>query len=261
MLVNKKDKMKIIYTLKHIVIALCFIFAFSPLALGIDKPVAIDSRIKTLIYSENEVFRVVVNYGYQTSIEFANDEEIQTISVGNNFAWQLTPIGKRLFIKPLEDNILTNMTLITNHRAYQFEIQSKNLANTLDDELVYVLRFFYPDEDVDSQRPNVVSKATSPIPVVKPFNFNYSFAGNATFMPIKVFDDGISTFFKFKDDVSTLPQFSYMLNDTKFNLEPKQRGDYIVVNKVLDELILSDSTQVINIRNDQLSKNLGGSNE
>ena len=55
----------------------------------IDQPIAIDSRIKTFIYSENEVFRLVVHYGYQTSIEFAEDEEIQTISAGNNYAWQL----------------------------------------------------------------------------------------------------------------------------------------------------------------------------
>ena len=91
-----------------------------------NRPVAIDSRIKTFIYSENEIFRIVINYGYQTSVEFAEGEEIQTISVGNNFAWQLTPVGRRLFIKPLEENILTNMTILTNKRVYQFEVQSKS---------------------------------------------------------------------------------------------------------------------------------------
>ncbi|MDJ1407606.1 MAG: hypothetical protein MRQ13_04430 [Candidatus Midichloria sp.] len=45
-----------------------------------DKPIATDSRIRTFVYSQNEVFGIVVHYGYQTNIEFADGEEIQTIS-------------------------------------------------------------------------------------------------------------------------------------------------------------------------------------
>lgn len=67
------------------------------------------------------------------------------------------------------------MTLITNKRTYQFELQSKDLAGLIGDELVYVVRFFYSDENQ-----NIISPETSSvvaendtIPAVQPYNFNF----------------------------------------------------------------------------------------
>ena len=95
-----------------------------------------DSRIKTYIYNPNEVYLLVLHYGFQSHIEFAKNETIETITLGESFAWKLTPLGNKLFIKPMEKNIRTNMTIITNKRTYQFDIVSK--------DLVYVVRFQYP---------------------------------------------------------------------------------------------------------------------
>jgi len=229
------------------------ILLFTNIALADNKPIAIDSRIKTFIYSENEVFRLVVHYGYQTSIEFADGEEIQTISVGNNYAWQLTPIGRRLFIKPLEENILTNMTIITNKRVYQLEVQSKLLSYTIDEELVYVVRFFYPSEDFDLNRPNIITtNKQEPIPAVKPFNFNYTLSGSETLAPVKVFDDGINTFFKFDDTVQTLPTFAQRDGDKITTLEPRIKGEYIIINKVLPTLQISLGKDVVIVYNEDL---------
>lgn len=108
------------------------------------KPITTDSRIKTFIYNENEIFKVLIHTGFQSSIEFANGEEVETISIGEAYAWKLTPIGRRLFIKPLENNIHTNVTVITNRRTYQFEIRSKSPEDEVDEELCYVVRFYYP---------------------------------------------------------------------------------------------------------------------
>lgn len=108
------------------------------------SPITTDSRIKTFIFNENEIFRVVIHTGFQTSVEFAKGEEVQTISIGEAYAWKLTPIGRRLFIKPLENNIHTNMTVITNKRTYQMEIRSKSPEDEVDEELSYVVRFYYP---------------------------------------------------------------------------------------------------------------------
>lgn len=112
-----------------------------------DVPVTTDSRIKTYVYNENEVFLVVVHYGYQSSIELAIGEEVETLSIGDSYAWKITPVGRRLFIKPLEENIHTNMTVVTNRRTYQFDIVSKMPDENIDRELVYVVRFYYPDEN------------------------------------------------------------------------------------------------------------------
>lgn len=110
--------------------------------------VVTDSRIKTLVYNPNDVFSLLMVYGYQSNIEFSSKEDIQTVSVGDRVGWQIVPSGHRLFIRPQEFGAHTNMTVITNKRAYQFDLKSapdENLPES--EELVYVARFFYPEDD------------------------------------------------------------------------------------------------------------------
>ncbi len=235
------------------VVILLSIMLWPLFAFADNKPIAMDSRIKTFIYSENDVFRLVVHYGYQTSIEFADGEEIQTISVGNNYAWQLTPVGRRLFIKPLEENILTNMTILTNKRSYQFEVQSKLLSYTVDEELVYVVRFFFPEADFDKARPNIVSNETKDIiPTIVPYNFNYSLTGPDAIAPVKIFDDGVNTFFKFDDKLQVLPTISIKSDKGVLPLEPRKRGDYVIVNSVGKEFELTLNNNIVNVFNEAL---------
>jgi type IV secretion system protein VirB9 len=109
-----------------------------------DIPLTTDNRIKTYVYSPNEVYLLVLHFGFQSSIEFAKNESIETITMGDSYAWKITPLGNRLFIKPMEKNIRTNMTIITNRRTYQFDIVAKTLEDGDENNLVYVMRFQYP---------------------------------------------------------------------------------------------------------------------
>lgn len=109
-----------------------------------DIALTTDSRIKTYIYSPNEVYLLVLHYGFQSHIEFAPNETIDTITLGDSYLWKITPLGNKLFIKPMEKNIRTNMTIITNKRTYQFDIVAKELLEGDDKDLVYVVRFQYP---------------------------------------------------------------------------------------------------------------------
>lgn len=109
-------------------------------------PITTDSRIKTYIYNENEVYLLVLHYGFQSYIEFENNEDIDTITLGDSYAWKINKIGNKLFIKPLEYNIHTNMTILTNKRTYQFDILSKELEYGKEKDLVYVLKFYYPQK-------------------------------------------------------------------------------------------------------------------
>lgn len=235
------------------VLCLCSIFVYARAEV---KPMVLDSRIKTYIYTENEVFRLVVHYGYQTSIEFAENEEIQTISAGNNYAWQIVPVGRRLFIKPLEENVATNMTILTNKRAYHFDVESRLFSQNMDEELVYVVRFFYPDTDLDSVRPQFQTPQASAdaVPAIKPLNFNYTYDGLDAIAPVKIFDDGTNTFFKFVDDGRSLPIFSITTENGTENLQPRVRGEYVVVNAIAPEIKLNFGKNIVTIYNEQLSK-------
>jgi type IV secretion system protein VirB9 len=121
-------------------------------------PITTDSRIKTLVYNPNEVYQLKFHYGYQSFIEFGEDESIEMISIGESFAWRLTPAGRRLFVRPLEVAAHTNMTIITNHRTYQFDIRSGEYDGKADEELVYVVRFFYPEVRLQKPIPQQLTK-------------------------------------------------------------------------------------------------------
>lgn len=100
-----------------------------------------DSRIKTYIYNHNEIYMLELKNGFQSYIEFGKNEAIETVSVGDNYSWKIMPLDQRLFIKPLEKNIRTNMTVVTNKRIYNFDLI------TLDENKkfnTYVIKFIFP---------------------------------------------------------------------------------------------------------------------
>ena len=113
-------------------------------AIDYDLSLTKDTRIKEYIYNPNDVYLLQLHYGYQSQIEFQKNEIIKTISVGDTYAWKVTPLGNILFINPMEKNMRTNMTIITNKRTYQFDLVSREFDQSSINELVYVIRFYYP---------------------------------------------------------------------------------------------------------------------
>ena len=97
-----------------VIIALLHVAVFDASAL---EPITSDSRIKTFVYNENDVYTLTTHYGYQSNIEFAKNERIETVSLGDRVAWQIVPAGRRLFVRPQEEGVTTNMTVITNKRS------------------------------------------------------------------------------------------------------------------------------------------------
>jgi len=111
-----------------------------------------DPRIRTIIYGENDVFNVNSVFGYQTVVQFQEEEKILTISVGNPNIFRLTPSKNMLFVKAFQNGQQTNMTLVTTKRMYQFDLTSNP------DNMMYLVKFIYPDE-IDSAKTGVANSA------------------------------------------------------------------------------------------------------
>ena len=166
------------------------------------RPVVTDSRIKTLVYNENDVYSLLTHYGYQANIEFGPKERIETVSVGDRVGWQIIPAGRRLFVRPLEEGAHTNMTVITTLRTYQFDLKASIGGDIKpNEELVYVVRFYYPEDDLSHMAPSYTSQvpvsppAAAAMPVQPAFNYRYTFTGPDKLAPQKIYDDGQSTYF------------------------------------------------------------------
>jgi type IV secretion system protein VirB9 len=255
--------MSLIFSLKNmkktsilLKILLLLFFAHSSFA---QVPPTTDSRIRTLVYNPNEVYELTFFYGYQSFIEFSTDEEIEMISIGEAFAWRLTPAGKRLFVRPLEIAAHTNMTIITNRRTYHFDIRSSEYNGKADETLVYTVRFFYPQigqplpipPQLATPNPvpaaqRLLVKTPTPLPKMNhdlpgivdrnpmdnPINFDYSLAGKAdNISPIKVYDDGKETFFQFSNDNLVIPSISIVDVNGREQLMPYViRDGYVVIS-------------------------------
>ena len=211
-------------------------------------PITTDSRIKTFVYNENDVFTMLTHYGYQSNVEFGRGESVQTVSVGDRIAWQIIPSGRRLFIKAMEENAHTNMTVVTNKRAYQFDLRSSGRVPLHpSEELVYVVRFFYPDEQPVMPAPALYSDqamaapvtavaitqpAQAPMPpqAMPGVNYNYTYTGPQHIAPVKIYDDGKATYFKFAE-LEAMPQFFVITPDGReqpVQSVPGQGGEMMV---------------------------------
>jgi len=107
-----------------------------------------DTRIKSVAYQADQVFTLRGHYGYGTTIKFSEFEEIQSISLGASKTWQIVVNNERnlVFIKPVEENADTNMTVITNDRFYHFELSAHTAQNKRANDIVYELQFKYPND-------------------------------------------------------------------------------------------------------------------
>lgn len=226
--------------------------AASAYALQEPRPIATDSRIRTVRYSPDEVYQFIGHYTYHSIIEFESDEEIQTVSVGDSIAWLLNPSGNRLFLKPIEQNALTNMSVLTNKRTYLFELHAEEASDIRDPGMVFVLRFIYPQNDAGAVEFTNVESEPDIQSEPEKYNFNYTLRGIDTIAPIRIFDDGEFTFFEFQDKNAEIPAFfkvDPLGNEQIVNF--RKRGNYIVVEQVASQFTLRRGAEIVCVYNER----------
>ncbi len=244
--------------LLSLLVVVLLILSLNNNAFSQNLPLTTDSRIRTLVYNPNEVYELKFFYGYQSFIEFGEDEEIEMISIGEGFAWRLTPVGKRLFIRALEIAAHTNMIITTNHRIYHFDIRSGEYDGRADEELVYTVRFFYPQisqvvplppqitvpnqiirqnySDPKIVMPSLSNASQQNNPQSMPksqklssLNFDFTFAGEDNqIIPVKVYSNESQTMMEFTDNSKIIPEIA-MIDEN--NNERKLK--YVVKNGVV----------------------------
>ena len=148
-----------------------------------------DPRIQTIVYDANQVVQLQVASGYQLAIEFAPDERIENVAIGESGAWQVTPNkrGDHLFIKSLQAGVTTNLTVVTDARSYAFELQP--LFGPLPN-MAYTVRFTYPAP----ASAVVAGTAATPEPG------RYKLGGTKALRPTQIDDDGVHTYIVFPAD-------------------------------------------------------------
>jgi type IV secretion system protein VirB9 len=180
-----------------------------------------DPRFQSVEYQPEQVVQLQAAPGYQLSVEFAPDERIESVAVGDSGAWQITPNrrGDHLFIKTTGLALPTNMTVVTDARTYLFDLHPLDSASP---DMAYTVRFTYP-------RPEGIGESASP--VADAVSASYRVSGERTLRPTAISDDGVHTYLEWPANAA-IPAI-YMIDE---------RGRETLVNGMMrDGLFVIDA--------------------
>jgi len=184
-----------------------------------------ESRVQTVEWHADQIVPLQVAAGYQLMVEFAADEHIESVAVGDSGAWQVTPNrnGDRVFVKPLQGNLSTNLTVVTTARTYTFELSPLYGPSA---DMPYVVRFTYPAADATAEAEPAGTMAG-----------RYRLSGVRALRPSRISDDGIHTYIEWPREAA-LPAV-YALDDRgrESLVNGMMRDDLFVIDAVVPRLV------------------------
>ncbi len=213
------------------------------LAAAAPRPGLVDARIQTVEYDPDQVVAIWGVLGYQLMLEFAPDERIENVSIGDSLGWQVTPNRKAnlLFLKPIDRSAVTNMTVVTNQRRYAFDLRIA--GKTARTPTPYVVRFIYPQI--------AVAMAEQPEPDAPPEMVNraYAVTGAPENAPALIFDDGRMTYFEWPSQSAVPAIFAVGADGAESLVNYGVRGRYVVVEQLSPRFALRNGKQVATVIN------------
>jgi type IV secretion system protein VirB9 len=152
------------------------------------QPAGGDPHLQHVDYDPGQIVQLRGAPGYQMMLELSPDEQVQSVALGDGSAWQVSvnKEGDRLFLKPAQAGVSTNMTVVTSVRVYNFDLNS---MFTPAPDMPYTVQFRYPAPKAapnDSQYVDVGS-ATRRIS-------RYKVSGDRQVLPSGMTNDGEHTF-------------------------------------------------------------------
>ncbi|MCK5555856.1 MAG: P-type conjugative transfer protein VirB9 [Alphaproteobacteria bacterium] len=242
-------------------LAICLIVS-TAYAARIPRSGSADARVKKITYHDNDVYSLKGHYGYTTVIEFGEKERIETISLGDSEAWQVVKPHRDnlLFVKPLEQNAATNMTVVTSDHIYSFELSANKAESNESDHLTFRLRFVYSNAGGSKGFLSFDNNNTpAPLSSVSPdaWNFDYTFTGDNVLRPQRVFDDGKFTYFQF-DNLDIMPAVFLVDEKGKESIvNSSVHGFNLVVHRTGSQFKLRDGDMETMIFNEMWPKPQG----
>lgn len=218
---------------KAIILGVLFTSVVNVYAEQLPRSLKSDHRIKVASYREDNVFPIYGNYGYSTHVRLSPDEKIQKVDIGDSDAWVITASDNNLFVKNAIDSD-TNMSVITDKRSYVFRLTT----STKPEQLTYQLKFTYPEDKkseltLQKLRKKSLSENLKHINPQK-INWKYGYApfSNSDLAPLKAFDDGKFTYFKFSDKKSLPAIFAVDDSGDESLVNYTKDGEYIVLHRI-----------------------------
>jgi type IV secretion system protein VirB9 len=199
----------------------------------IPKRGLVDQRIRTAVYSSDEVYRLYGFVGFHLDLEFETDESFTSLSGGDLGALTYSAHDNVLTLKPKVASAEMNLAVSTTKRRYYFEYSvSAQPPSRFPGQVMYAVRFSYPAPPTSQDGLTPEERVRLELARAshnRPRNVDYWFCGNSAVKPIAASDDGVHTRLTFgaKDELPAV----FVRNDDdsesllNFNVED---GDVII---------------------------------
>lgn len=207
-----------------------------------------DNRIEVVSYSPNNVVPIHGTMFTTTQITFSKHEFIENVENGDLGAWTANiskDIPYMMFVKPTVYNSHTNMTVVTNKHTYYFYLASNKQGDMNQTKATYAIHFIYPQEKIDKverairEREHQKQAELSAFQDPSQYNWDYSFHGDQTIVPIHVFDDGKFTYMQLQDNQNVPAIFAVTSASGKESVVNfRHDGQYLVIQRVAPQFTL-----------------------
>jgi type IV secretion system protein VirB9 len=235
-------------------------------AAELPKPGKQDQRVTFIDYDPYNVTRIVGGLRASTQLEFAVDEEIIHVAIGNTIAWEVAPAGHVLFLKPREHHPSTNMQVITARkdgvrRSYQIEIATLPPGAAERTPPMLFVKYRYPADDAlkarmdaaaraDDAKAGQADKLLAKHQEQGLRNWSYAIQGEADYEPVEVYDNGKVTTFVFEGQTD-MPAIYLAHEDGREELVPKNvYGRRIQVHAIARKFVLRRGNDVMCVFNE-----------
>ena len=203
-----------------------------------------DSRIWTVHYEPDAVIPITGFVGYHIDFEFAPNETFVNLGAGDTAALDVGAEGNHLFLKPKVVTPGTNLTIVTNQRAYHLDYRVlRRKEDGLPSEIVYAVRFTYP-------APPVVAAAPAPTLNNPPIlNTDYWFCGSSSLKPTTVSDDGVHTRLTFAPRTELPAVFVKSPDGAESLINFHVDDGVVVIHRIAQKFVLRRGREVACIEN------------
>jgi P-type conjugative transfer protein TrbG len=194
-------------------------------------------------YLDTSVYEVTSAVDHVTDIQLKAGESLTTPPTsGDTVRWSIGVMKSgaaptettHLIVKPLDDNIQTNLIIATDQHVYQLRLKSGPYH-------MPVVAWNYP-EDSERAFQAAVKREASIETTINPDQLRFSYEISSTWSyswtPVRVFDDGKKTFIQMPKDmrVSEAPVL-FLIEDGSEPLLTNYRvkGDYYIVDRLIEK--------------------------
>ncbi len=206
-----------------------------------------DTRVVVFRYDPNQTYTVLAREGDPTNITLGPDEKLVKFILGDTVRWVVADAPGHIFIKPINANLYTAGTIVTNKRAYELQFRSSPASGGVWYQKV---SWQYPsliamerNQEWEKQKARVAAEKERQQQVagsgISPenLNFKYEVSGDKALRPEQVFDDGRFTWIQMRD-LQTLPAL-FVMDDGEMSLvNYVVKGNYLVAQRLFSRAVL-----------------------